>query len=348
MTGVAEAVPDGAAQVTLVRGPEKAAILLLFLGEEISAEVFKLLEDEEVTRISRVIARLGYREPTERQAVIAECHSELVEGRIRMRGDLDYASRVIGEAFGADKAREVIERLSVDELELTEGMKKLRGADPRHLAKVLEDEHPQAVALVLAHLEAESAGKIIGALPEPRRSDVCFRLANLEQLSEPVRDQVTDVIAARLSSGQDQADQAGGPRRVAEIFNRMDREMSQETLEKIEENDSNLALRIRNLMFVFNDILLINDSDMRKIIQRVDKKMLVQALKGAAEEVKDHFFRNMSQRAVEMLEEDMEAVGPIKKSDVEDARREVVNMIREMEGEGEISLGQSGGDQYVV
>ncbi|HRR56977.1 MAG TPA: FliG C-terminal domain-containing protein, partial [Acidobacteriota bacterium] len=178
---------------------------------------------------------------------------------------------------------------------------------------------------------------------------VAKRLAQLEQVARPVRNKILEVLGAKLRQvGSFEQRSLGGIRTVAEILNRMDRKLSRETLERIENDDPNLALSIRNLMFVFDDVLLLTDTDMRKIIQRVDKKVLVTALKGAAEELREHFFRNMSQRAVEMLKEDMEALGPVRLREVEAARQQVVAIVREMDAAGEIDIGGSGSEQYVV
>ncbi|MFQ5739162.1 MAG: flagellar motor switch protein FliG [Acidobacteriota bacterium] len=328
-----------------IGGIDKAASLLLLLGEEISAEVFKRLNDEEVTLVSQAISKLGVIDQGMHSYIVEESYQELVNGRIKMRGDMDYARRLIQSARSGEAGAELIRNLATGALSTSDAIKALRRSDPHQLVNVIQDEHPQTVAVILAHLDPQAAAKAIELLPESGRSEICVRLATLDRLSQPVRDQVTDIVASKLSVGPD--NRTGGPRRVAECFNQMSRDISRETLQQIENENPNLALSIRNLMFVFDDILLIGDADMQRIIQRLDKKILVRALKGCAEELKDQFLRNMSRRAAEMLEEDMEFLGPVKKKDAEDARKEIVAIIRQMEADEEISLGQAGAEQYV-
>lgn len=332
-----------------VSGLKKAAILLVFLGERVSAEVFKKLHDDEVKVLSQAISDLGLVPEEVTDDVLQECHEELMAGRMKLKGDFDYVRKVIEEAFSPETAREIMRFLSGTEMTAIEGLKTIKYADPQLLAKLIQDEHPQTIAVVLAHLDPEQAAEIIRLLPDELKADIAMRLAQLDQISQPVKTKVTEIIAGKLREGG-QYDQGshGGVRKVAEILNRMDRNMSRSTLEQIENENPNLALSIRNLMFVFDDILLISDTDMRKIIQKVDKKLLTQALKGTPEELRDHFYRNMSQRAVEMLKEDMEALGPVRLKDAEMARQEIVGVIRQLEAEGLIDIRGAGGDEYVV
>ncbi|MEJ2082832.1 MAG: flagellar motor switch protein FliG [Acidobacteriota bacterium] len=281
-------------------GIRKAAILLVYLGEKVSAEVFKSLHDEEVKILGQEITNLGWVEESATNSVLRECFEEVSRGKMKLR-------------------------------------------------ELIKFEHPQTVAVILSHMEPDAAAEVVRLHPEETRSEVMKRLAQLEQVAKPVRNKLVELLASKLrQAGQFDQGALGGLRKVAEIFNRMDRKLSRDTLERIETDDPNLALSIRNLMFVFDDILLLTDNDMRKIIQRVDKKSLVTALKGTPEELREHFYRNMSNRAVDMLKEDMEALGPIRLKEVESARQQIVAVIREMDVAGEIDIGGSGGDQYVV
>lgn len=331
-----------------VSGASKVATLLLFLGEGASADIFKKLSDDEVRRISQAITSLGVVDEETTKKIAEACHRELTGEAMQLRGDMEYVKRVIESAYNPETAREIIRYITRDVLPSSEGLKLLRDADSQQLTKLIEQEHPQTIAVLLAHLGAEQAAQVVAQLPDENRFEICIRLAQLDQISQPVRDKVTDIVAGKLREGG-QYDQGshGGLRRVAEIFNRMDRSVSRGTLETIETINPNLALSIRNLMFVFDDILLITDADMRKIIQKIDKKTLAKALKGTAEELREHFYRNMSQRAVEMLKEDMDSLGPIKLKDADAARQEIVTIIRQMEAEG-LDLRGAGGDEYVV
>ncbi len=330
-------------------GIKKAAILLVFLGEKISSAVIKELHNEEVKVIGTEIANLGFVNDEISNLVVDECRSSVVEGKEKIRGERDYVRKVVESAFEPKVASEILRYLSGESMSTTESLKAIRYAEPSQLFELIKFEHPQTAAVLLSHMEAESSAEVIRLHPEELRADIMMRLAQMDQVSKPVRNKVAEIIAGKLRQGGhfDQGVE-GGVRKVAEIFNRLDRKLSRKTLESIEDEDPKLALSIRNLMFVFDDILLLTDTDMRKIIQRVDKQSLVSALKGTAEELKEHFYRNMSKRAVEMLKEDMDALGPMRLKEVESARQQVVSVIREMDGSGEIDLGGSGGDQYVV
>jgi flagellar motor switch protein FliG len=330
-------------------GIRKAAVLLVYLGEKISAEVFRSLHDDEVKVLGQEITNLGWVDDVVTNTVISECLVEIKAGKVKLRGEIDYVRKVIESAFEPPVSQEILRYLSGKNLTATESLKTLKYADPQDVFELIRFEHPQTVAVVLSDLEPETAAEVIRLHPEDIRADVMKRLAQLEQVAKPVRNKVVELLAGKLrQAGQFDQGALGGLRKVAEIFNRMDRKLSRDTLERIEGDDPNLALSIRNLMFVFDDILLLGDADMRKIIQRIDKKSLVTALKGTAEELREHFYRNMSSRAVEMLQEDMEALGPIRLKEVESARQQIVSVIREMDSSGEIDLGGSGGDQYVV
>jgi len=348
-------MPEAAVQSQLRRGApslsgvKKAAILLVYLGEKVSAEVIKELHDEEVKIIGHEITNLGFVDEELTNIVLDECRKEITGGKVKLRGELDYVRKVVETAFEPRVAKEILRYLTGKSMSTTESLKTIKYAEPSQLFELIKFEHPQTVAVLLSHMEPESAAEVIRLHPEELRAEIMMRLAQMDQVSQPIRNKVAEIVAGKLRQGGhfDQGVE-GGVRKVAEIFNRLDRKLSRKTLEIIENDNPNLALSIRNLMFVFDDILLLSDTDMRKIIQRVDKQSLVAALKGTAEELKEHFYRNMSKRAVEMLKEDMDALGPMRLKEVESARQQVVSIIREMDAAGEIDIGGSGGDQYVV
>jgi len=344
-----KARPRSISSADQVSGVRKAAILLVFLGEKLGSEIFKSLEEDEVKVLSQAISDLGLIGEDTSEGVLDECYQELISGKVKLRGDIDFVKSLTEAAFDPQMADEVLRCVSGQSMTSAEGLRTLKYSDPQLLSKLIQDEHPQTVAVVLANLEPEHAAEVIRLLPEEVRCDIAMRLAQLDQVSQPVQNRVAEILAAKLREGG-QYDQGshGGVAKTAEIFNRMDRTMSRGTLEAIENENPNLALSIRNLMFVFDDILLLSGTDMRKIIQRVDKKMLVQALKGTPEELRDYFYRNMSQRASEMLTEDMEALGPVRLKDAEVARQTIVSLVRELDSQGEIDIRGSGGDQYVV
>jgi flagellar motor switch protein FliG len=337
---------DDRLKVRTMSGSTRAAVLLLLLGEEISAAIFKSLNEEEIKLVSQAISSLGTVGEETANAVMRESHRELTSGVPRLQGNMEYARKVIQSALTPDQAREIIRDLG---REAGDGIKLLKKADPRQLSKLIQNEHPQTITLVVSHLDSSNGAATLALLPEATRYDVCMRLAKMEQISKPLQERVIGMIAEKLDEGSDaSAGSSDGVRLVAEILNRMDRNVSRVCLEMVENENPGLALAIRNKMFVFDDILLISEKDVRTIIQRIDKQVLVRALKGTHEELREHFYRNMSQRAVDMLKEDMEAIGPIRLKDAEEAQQEVVNTIRQLEAEGQIDLGGEGGDQYVV
>lgn len=337
----------GKTDTRTIPGATRAAILLLLLGEQAGAEVFKHLNDVEIKTISQEISKLRQVEPDIAEAIINFCHRTLVQQK-NVRGGIEYTKRVLESAFNPDLARKILRDVEQNLNADVKGVQILQQAKPAQLAKLLQLEHPQVISLVLSSLDPNRSAATINELPEELRTDVCMRLAKLENVPGEMRTRVIESVASRLGEAPSAAaEKLGGVRKVAEIFNKMDRELSRAFLEEIENENPNLALSIRNNMFVFDDILLVSDHDMRKILQNIDKQLLIKALRGTHEELREHFFRNMSERAVEILKEDMEALGPVRVREVEAAQQEVVNVIRQLESEGTIEIG-GGADDYVL
>jgi flagellar motor switch protein FliG len=234
-------------------------------------------------------------------------------------------------------------------LEKSTGFSSLEKVNPQQLSKFIQNEHPQTIALILAHLSASQAAELIASLPEDMRSEIIIRMANLEEISPEIVKKISGVLDQKLEAlGSYSLEEYGGVKAVAELFNRMDRRASRSVLEQIESRDPELTASIRDLMFVFEDILLIDDQGIMEILKRADKKSLAIGLKGANEELQAKFFRNMSQRAAEMMKEEMEYLGPIRVKEVEKAQHEVVEIVRGLEEEGVLVIGGAGGDEYVV
>jgi flagellar motor switch protein FliG len=225
----------------------------------------------------------------------------------------------------------------------------LQKADPQQLAKFIHNEHPQTIALVLSHLNPSQAAGLLFSLPNDLRADVALRMANLDQISPDIISKIASIIGQKLKAlGEMSRESYGGVRAVAEMFNRLDSSCSKDILENIESSDPTLAETIRHLMFVFEDLLLIDQNGIKEILGRIDRKILTVALKGTSDQLKDHFLECMSQRGAEMLREDMEALGPIKIKEVESAQQQIIAVVRQMEAEGAISLKGAVGEQYVV
>lgn len=331
-----------------MNGARKAAILCLVLGDEAASEIFKHLEEDEVQTISREIATLTRVTSDQADDVLEEFHQLMIARSYVMSGGIEYAKRLLVKAYGAEIAKRVLDKITRS-LESTAGFEALQKADPQQLSKLFQHEHPQTIALVLAHLDASTAADTLQSLPEDQRADIVLRMANLQAISQDVIRRVSVVLDQKLkSAGTDNRQSVGGMRSVAELCNRLDRDVSQKLIEEMEQSNPELALQVRNMMVTFDDLLLIDDLGIREILQRVDKKTLTLALKGTMPELQNRFFGNMSQKAVEMMKEEMEYMGQVKLKDVTGAQREVVEILRELDEQGVISLGGSGGEDAYV
>jgi flagellar motor switch protein FliG len=329
-------------------GLRKTAILMVLLGDEASSNVFRFLQEDEVQEISREISRLGKIESEVADSVLEDFYRLTIAQNFLARGGAEFAKRLLVKAFGQDQSKKLLDRLNISLQTTLAGFDSLQKADPAQLSKFIQAEQPQTIALVLAHLNSSQAAALISSLPAPLRADVIMRMANLEQISPEIINKITSILEQKIRSlGDFSRESYGGIRAVAELINRLDTKAAASILEKIENDNPTMALSIRNLMFVFDDILLIDDQGMREIIQRVDKKSLTVALKGCNEDLKIQFFRNMSTRAVEMLKEDMDVMGPVKLKDVESSQQQIVAIVRKLDEDGVISLKGSGGDEYV-
>ena len=332
-----------------ISGIRKAAILMVLLGDEASAGVFRYLQEDEVQEISREISGLGRIDSEVADAVLDDFHRITLAQTCLARGGAEFAKKLLVKAFGTDSSRKLLDRLNISMQNAMVGFDSLQKADPAQLSKFIQAEQPQTIALVLAHLNSSQAAALLSSLPAALRADVVMRMASLSQISPDIISKITTILEQKMKSlGDFSRESYGGIRAVAELINRMETKAAASILEKIENENPTLALSIRNLMFVFDDVMLIDDQGMRELLQRVDKKSLAMALKGTSEELRNQFFRNMSSRAVEMLREDMEAMGPIKIKDVEASQQQIVAVVRKLDESGVISLKGGGGDEYVT
>ena len=328
-------------------GMQKAAVLMVTLGDETASNIFKYLEEDEIQSISREIAITKHVQPELAEEVMEEFHTMTQARSYISQGGIEYAKKLLIKSVGPEVARKIIDRL-VKALESSAGFSSLERANPQQLSKFIQNEHPQTIALILAHLNASQAAELISSLPEVLRSDVAMRMASLQEISPEVVRRISLILEQKLEAlGSFATEAYGGVRAVAELFNRMERNVGRTVLEKIETENPQLAASIRDLMFVFDDILLIDDNGITEILKRADKKTLTIALKGTSEELQNQFFRNMSSRAVELMKEEMEFMGPVKLKDVEKSQHEIVEIVRQLEEEGVISIGGGGGEDYV-
>jgi flagellar motor switch protein FliG len=332
-----------------VSGARKAAIFCLSLGEDAASELFKHLEEEEVQLVLKELAQLPNVKSEITNGIIEEFNQLLVARNYVSTGGVEYAKRLLNKSFGSETAKRLTDKI-VHSIESPANFDALQKSDPQQLVKLFQNEHPQTIAVVLAYLEPGMAADVIRQMPDEIRVDVMLRLAELKTVSQEVVKRIAHVFNQKLTSVSSiSRASVGGIRSVAEICNRLDRDAMRTMLEHIEGSNAELSLEIRNLMITFEDILLVDDVGVREIIQRIDKKVLALALKGTVAELQDRFFTNMSSRAVEMMKEEMDFMGQVKLKDVNGAQREIVEVLRELDEQGTISLGggDGGGDEYV-
>jgi flagellar motor switch protein FliG len=334
--------------MTAMSGARKAAILIMALGEEASSQVFQHLQEDEIEKIAKEIALLGPVGAEMGERVLEEFDQLAQAATFVTSGGVDYARRLLQRSLGKEDASRILERV-LRSFRSTAGFATLEKTDPQQLSKFILAEHPQTIALILAHLNAGNAAQLVSLLPDNLRADVLTRMASLDEISPEVITRISAIIDQRLKTvGGLSREQHGGVRAVAELCNRLDRSVSQSVLDVIETGSPELAVSIRNLMFVFDDLRSVEDNGLREIIQRADKKVLAIALKGASEEIRTAFLRNMSKRAADMLKEEIEAMGAIRMREVEKAQHEIVSITRKLEEEGLIVTGAAAGEAYVV
>jgi flagellar motor switch protein FliG len=338
-----------AAQNEPLAGVRKAAILLVSLGEQASAEILKQFDEEEVQAIGREVARMGSIPAEQAESVLEEFYQMTLAHDYMLKGGLEYARKLLINAFGPEHAKKILDRVVKALGSEVASFDALQKADPQQLAKFIHSEHPQTIALILSHLNPSQAAALLISLPPEMRADVALRMANLDQISPEIIGKIAGIIGSKLKAlGELSRESYGGVRAVAEMFNRLDLVTSKEILDKIEQQDANLVETIRHLMFVFEDMLLIDPNGIKEVLARVDRKLLTLALKGTSDELKKHFMDQMSKRGAEMLQEDMEALGPVKIKEVEAAQQQIIAIVRQLEAEGIISLKGTVGEQYVV
>jgi len=328
-------------------GVRKAAILLTVLGEEAAATVFRNLNAEDVQRLADEIAGLGTIS-TELSLQIFEEYQRMTQAQeFIIKGGYDLARRLIIKALGESEAEGILQRLA--KARDLNPLESLQRADPQKLARFLEGEHPQTIALILGQLGDRQASALLMSLPNEARAEAVKRLANLRRFSPEMAEKVSLVLSQRLKAVGEQGKRAySGFQSVADIMNCIDSTVAQEILENIESEEPTLAVSIRDLMFTFEDLLQVAETQIRELAGAVEKKTLAMALKGTNEELKNHFFRTMSSRAIEMLKEDMESLGPVRSKDVIRSQTEIVAVARQLEAEGKIVLKGESNDEYVV
>jgi flagellar motor switch protein FliG len=330
-------------------GIRKAAILLVAVGEELAKEILRALPEADVQRITEELADLRGITP-ELSAEVLEEFWELLETQgFVMHGGLDYASRLLQETFGKERADDLLALVRRSQEAAQGNLAKLQRTDPQQLGKLLDSEHPQTIALVLAHLDPKRASMVLDNLSEEHKVVSIQRLAEMRQFSPEMAQKVAHILHRRLENVGDTARKSySGFKAVADLLNRLNAEESKKILETIEEGQPELALSIRNLMFTFEDLVTVPAATIREIVSGVDKRQLALALRGANEELRAQIFKSMSSRAVEMLKEDMEVLGPVRSREVAQAQQEILNLARRLEAEGKVVLKLETGDEMMA
>ena len=328
-------------------GKQKAAIFLVSLGSEISSEIFKHLREDEIETLTFEIARLETVEPEFKDAVLQEFQDLMAAQNFITTGGIDYARELLEKSLGSQKAIDIINRLT-SSLQVRP-FDFIRRTDPSHLLNFIQQEHPQTIALILAYLEPAKASVILQNLPDEIQSEVAKRIATMDRTSPDVLREVERVLEKKLStlSSEDYAT-AGGVESIVEILNLVDRSSEKSIIEALEDEDPDLAEEIKKRMFVFEDIVMLDDRSIQKVLREVDSQELAKALKAVDTEVQDKIFKNMSKRAAQTLKEEMEYLGPIRLKDVEETQQKIVAIIRKLEDQGEIVVARTGEDEVIV
>jgi flagellar motor switch protein FliG len=331
------------------QGLQKAAILMVLLGEEPASHIYRNLSDFEIQQLTQRISELEPVRPEAAMSVLEEYYQLSMTQDYLAQGGSDYAHKLLVKSLGEEGAHRVLQEASqAAQMSVTQ-LESLQKADPQQLAKFLEAEHPQTIALILAHMDARQASALLMRLPEEARAESIKRLARLRQFSPEVAQKVSLVLHRRLEALGEQSRRAyAGLKGVAEMLNQLDPVAGKGILDMIEKDDPKMAVGIRNLMFTFEDLLSVPEAGIRELLGQLDKKGLSLALRGASDEMKNKVFKSMSSRAVEMLKEDMEILGPVRSRDVHQAQREIVEVARRLESEGKLVLSTEGQDEYIV
>jgi len=329
-------------------GLQKAAIFSVAIGRKESAQVIKHLPEDLANLLAKAIAQLDHVTQESVELSFAEYSQFVTSQKLLVRGGVDYAQKVLLEAYGPEVSTRLISRLNKS-LETDLGVfDSFRKVDPQQLAQFIQDEHPQTIALILSHLEPGHAARMVSALPPEMRKEIAVRMADLDEISPEIVRNIAMVINQRLRNlGQLSRQQFGGVRAVADIFNRLDPATSTELMQSLETDNPPLFENVRRLMFVFRDLEALDEGSIKTIITKVDRKVLVVALKGANESLRTKFVKTQSQRGAEMMLDDIASLGPVKLKEVDAAQQQVIASARELEKEGAISLSASGSDEVV-
>jgi flagellar motor switch protein FliG len=330
-----------------LNGSERAAVFLMTLGETDAAEILKHMSPKEVQKIGEAMAAMANVPKDSVNDVLGEFCDAVDEQTELGIGNEDYLKSILNNALGEDKAKSIIDRILLGSH--SKGLDALKWMEPRSVADIIRLEHPQIIAIVLSYLEQDQAADVLSALPENMRVDVVMRIATLDGIQPSAIHELDDMLEKQFSGNSDaiRTSAVGGIKTAANIMNFLDSNMEAEIIEKVKELDDEVGTGIQDHMFVFENLIEVDDRGIQALLREVSADTLIVALKGADEGVKEKIFKNMSRRAGEMLRDDLESRGPVKLSEVEAGQKEILTVARRMAETGEISLGGKGGDEYV-
>jgi len=327
-------------------GTQKTAILLLALGDKFTTQVFERMDKKEIAKISKAMVEMESVPKEKAEEVLKEFNQSVALGKEMLLGGPDKVRKLL-ENLDSDTAKYVVDALDLDTGPAP--FKELGNVSPKILAQILRNEHPQTLALIIGHLPPENAAELLQNLPSGVRAEVLMRLAKLEAVPEDMLQEVDKVLQSQLIAiGGKEGKKVGGTQSVAEILNAVERSVEEEVMSEIEEESAQLAEEIRELMFVFDDIINLDDRAVREVLKEVSNEDLTLALKTASDELKEKFFSNLSERAANMIREDLEIMGPVKLSEVEAAQQNIVKVVRRLEAEGRIVIAGKGGGDILV
>ncbi|MCC6486810.1 MAG: flagellar motor switch protein FliG [Candidatus Hydrogenedentes bacterium] len=328
-------------------GRTKAAVFLACLGPQVASKVMSKLSEEEIEQLTLDLSSLGTVEPEVRESIIEEFHQMYVANRYVTAGGIEYARHVLETALGPERALEILTRLQSSLQEVP--FEFLKRADPSQICTFIQDEHPQTIALILAHLAPTVASVVLSALPQEIRADVVLRIASMDRTPPEIVREVERVLERKMASVFSQGFTfAGGVKEVAEILNCIDRGTEKSIMADLSERDPELADEIARLMFTFDDLIHIEDSGIQKALREIEQRDLALALKTANEDLAEKILHNMSERAREMIKEEMEYMGPVRLRSVEEAQQKIVSVIRRLEESGDIVISRGGGTDEIV
>ena len=328
-------------------GMQKAAILLIALGPEKSSAIFKNLKEDEIESLTLEIANTRSVAPQVKEAVLEEFYQVCLAQQYISEGGIAYAKDLLEAALGPEKARDVISKLTVS-LQVRP-FEFIRKTDPSQLLNFIQDEHPQTIALILAYMPVQQAAQVISSLPSEKQADVAKRIAQMDRTSPDVIQEVERVLEKKLENlaNQDYTI-VGGVDSIVDILNSVDRTTNKRIMDDLEVENVELADEIKKKMFLFEDIVKLDDKSIQRVLREVDNNSIALALKGVKADVQEAIFRNLSSRLADMIREDMEYMGPVRIKDVEEVQQAIVDKVRELEERGEIVIARAGGDEVIV